>query len=261
MEVFMMIDGLIEPSVYPGNYYISNYGRVWSKHINRMMAISLDHNGYCVVNLRTYSGKPKICKIHRLVAKAFIPIANPDELQVNHKDGIKTHNYVSNLEWTTSKENIVHSIETGLRNTFGENVHTAVLKEEQVYIASEMLMRKYPYDAILQHMGLPKNQQTYKLLFRIHKKETWLSITKNYNFPEYDTAFHNQIFTYDELHQICNYLVQNGIQSSTYDIMNHIGKGEIFKCLDYSDKKKYYGAITKIKSKRMFKNICNQYDY
>ena len=59
--------------------------------------------------------KRKNYKVHRLVAKTFIPNSDPENLtEVNHKDGNKFNNKVENLEWCTSSENSIHALETNL---------------------------------------------------------------------------------------------------------------------------------------------------
>ena len=68
--------------------------------------------GYLFVAIYV-NGVKKYKKVHRLVASAYVP--NPDKKTVaNHKDGVKTHNYASNLEWVTPSENTHHAVRTGL---------------------------------------------------------------------------------------------------------------------------------------------------
>lgn len=72
----------------------------------------VDPHGYVRVIL-TKDGIAKSYLVHRLVAQQFIP--NPDNLpQVNHINGNKCDNTVSNLEWCTAKQNVKHAIDNNL---------------------------------------------------------------------------------------------------------------------------------------------------
>lgn len=89
------------------NYSVSADGRVRNDVTNTIKTISLDHAGYCSVLLHA-NGMKKKSYVHRLVAIAFID--NPlQKREVNHIDGNKQNNSVSNLEWVTSSENKRHN--------------------------------------------------------------------------------------------------------------------------------------------------------
>lgn len=78
----------------------------------RILKTQADNKGYHRLRV-TINRKKMSFKVHREVAKAFIP--NPNNLpQVNHKDGDKGNNSVSNLEWVTNKDNANHAIRNGL---------------------------------------------------------------------------------------------------------------------------------------------------
>lgn len=129
---------------YEGLYQVSSLGRVKSlnrkvRAKNNSIAIKKGkilkpvhhHSGYLVVSLRDYKSKLSQKSIHRLVAKAFI--LNPEnKMVVNHINGIKTDNSISNLEWNTPAENTAHANLTGLTDIRGEKNINSKLTTEQI---------------------------------------------------------------------------------------------------------------------------------
>lgn len=96
---------------YEGVYLVSNKGNVMSmprpSARGKVLKPSLSTKGYLRICL-SRDGVIKEATVHRLVAEAFIP--NPQgKPEVNHIDGNKANNDVSNLEWVTKSENELHS--------------------------------------------------------------------------------------------------------------------------------------------------------
>ena len=101
---------------WEGRYQISSYGRIKSLHFNgskkpKILECTYDVRGYRCIAFRVggAGSKQKHFMVHRLVAKMLIP--NPQGKPfVNHKDGDRKNNDVSNLEWVTKEENEWHKL-------------------------------------------------------------------------------------------------------------------------------------------------------
>lgn len=96
-------------------YEISDSGQVRSfcSGSARTLSPFVQGSGYHQICIFSSPGVPIRPLVHRLVAEAFI--RNPGDLpQVNHKDGNKLNNAVSNLEWVTASENLKHSYRSGI---------------------------------------------------------------------------------------------------------------------------------------------------
>lgn len=160
----------------PDRYLIGTDGTVWSKRKKKFIATRLDRYGYPRVNL--YEGTKLYTRtIHRLLALAFIENDDPEnKKEVNHIDGDKENNDLSNLEWVTSSENQIHAFETGLqKGKKGESNSMAKYKEEDVILVCKMLSEGYGNAQIRDITG-------YSLSFieKIKYGETWTYLTKDY---------------------------------------------------------------------------------
>lgn len=91
---------------WEGLYACDNEGKIWSYRTNKFLSPSKNKKGYLHVTF-TNNGKRYDYRVHRLVAMTFLDNRENKE-QVNHKDGNKSNNYLSNLEWCTAEENIEH---------------------------------------------------------------------------------------------------------------------------------------------------------
>ena len=133
-EIWKTIDG------FNGWYDISNFGKIrsWRNNTNtrgvRKTPRILKHSsvrGYMIATLFKNKERYKIAT-HRLVAQAFIPNTD-DKPHINHKDGVRYNNHISNLEWCTRSENMRHAHDNNMVNVQrGEDRPMAKLTENDV---------------------------------------------------------------------------------------------------------------------------------
>ena len=111
-EIWKDIEG------YEGLYQVSDLGRIKSYPRNgtikqeRILKQTIDNNGYLVVGLYKNNKAKKVC-VHWLVANAFIPKEKEHEV-INHINGDKHNNKLSNLERCTQSYNVRESYRLGL---------------------------------------------------------------------------------------------------------------------------------------------------
>ncbi len=117
---------------YEGKYEISCFGlvrRIYKNNVkSKNLSTRINNCGYVEVRLSKNS-KSATKFIHSLLAQTFIPNIN-NRGEVNHINGIKTDNGLSNLEWVTHSENVMHAYSTGLLKKISKPVIDSCNKKE-----------------------------------------------------------------------------------------------------------------------------------
>jgi hypothetical protein len=122
IEIWKPVNGL-------SGFMVSSFGNVTGIR-GKPYKMSKNKKGYHILRspIRKY-GK----QLHRIVAEHFIGKI-PNGYQVNHKDGDKSNNRASNLEFMTCSENIRHAIKLGLRAA-NQNLKSSAMFDKSQVIA------------------------------------------------------------------------------------------------------------------------------
>ena len=149
------------------------------------------------MRLKSNNNKIKTFKLHRIVAKFFIPnLENKPE--VNHIDGNKTNNCVWNLEWATTKENVNHAFKTGLHpiytceksshhiytNSDIENVCKYMFENPTIYLKDVERMFDIKYST-LQNLKLHRSWKEISTKFKFKNRLQRKKKTLNSRFNDY----------------------------------------------------------------------------
>lgn len=104
------------------NYIISNKCNVINTATKKQLNKNIKMGYYYVSMKKNGETKDKKFRVHIIVAKTFIPNDDMMKKFVNHKNGNKLDNDVSNLEWITPQHNVIHAYENKLIKPFERKV-------------------------------------------------------------------------------------------------------------------------------------------
>lgn len=127
-------------------------------------------SGYRRVSLRA-NGRIYRWQVHRLVAKAFVPGWIYGR-QINHKNGIKSDNRAENLEWVTSRENVLHSWKGGFSKPLqGEKNGKHKLTEKEAKACLVLVANGVAQKLLAKAFGV-----SYGAISGISRGKTWIHL-------------------------------------------------------------------------------------
>lgn len=201
-EEFKEITDKVVPGVKP-YYMISNYGRIWHKYRQEFLTFNIDSKGYLYKPLATDNGSIN-CRIHRLVMMTFCYFPGCENRLINHKDGIKTNPCITNLEWSSYSENMIHAFENELVSK--QNIYN----DEQIKSICELLQNnKITLQEIADKVKVP-----YSLVQSIQGKRTHTDISDKYNIQPRKI---NNNLSIEEVEKLCKYYQDNPKNNLTLD--------------------------------------------
>ena len=244
VEEFRRISDYV-PGVEP-RYFISNHGRLYDEVMDNMKVYVYDYrdgkdNSYQRIQIRVFDPeanryKYKYFTVHRLVLSCFRPEQGPidQKMDCNHKDGVKTNNYVhpfldqySNLEWVSHSDNAKHAFQTGLNTQVGEmNSSSKITEETAKKIIILLEEGKYTVKQIVQIVG---SNATESIVSAIKNGATWTHLTDGIPIKYIPTS-KRIIFTVNDIRNFCSYLEkhkddpnQTTIQQKCIDCLTYYG--------------------------------------
>lgn len=214
-----------KPVVYrdikPDMYEVSNLGNFRNSKTGHVMSPCPSEKGYMMLPFRCIGDRTRTLKIHRIVAWMFVPGYDELHNEVNHKDGNKRDNSVTNLEWVTHDENIRHGYSKNLIPILrGERNGNHSLTDDQVAYISELLVRyKGSTNNVFQQLRRDGENISLHVIQRVKYKMTGKHISDMY-FDENTFEINRRIMG-DDIHIVCQAICNfNGNASEIIKFLN-----------------------------------------
>lgn len=158
---------------FEGVYSISNKGRlrrecgIFNRKYPHIVKLQKDKNGYASYRLSKFN-IGRTVKIHRLVAEAFLGFS---ELTVNHKNGKKSDNRITNLEWLSMSDNRTHAKINGLMARGERSANTKLKDADIITMRKEYATGQITHQALANRFGIGR-----KAVTKIINRQRWTHI-------------------------------------------------------------------------------------
>lgn len=243
----------MKPIIYDDikkGYYINKSGEIYSEISNRYLLGNIDAYGYIRVKLRRNSEpKEKTYKVHRLVKIIFDPVENFENLTVDHLDGNKQNNDITNLDWCDSSENIKRAIKNKLifksrRELTNEEVINICEWLQKGYSPKMIAQKFYPNDII----------KKSRIISEILRGRHWKDVSCNYKFWVKYPEFNSRFWTIWDIEEFCQ-LIQDNPNKTNQELANIIVSKHTIS------QKTAYNLIYDIRKKRKYTIVSKHYNF
>lgn len=166
-------------------YYISNYGRVYSVYSQKLKNTQIDKDRYVRVHISYEKNKSIYTGIHKLELMSFYPIVENDIFIPHHKDNNPQNNYLGNLEWVTVSENTAFAVNDNAIAKC-ENNSRSILSNNQVHEICKLIEMNKTNSEILNILGYGYGKERNRIasiIRLIRRGQTYLDISRQYNIP------------------------------------------------------------------------------
>jgi hypothetical protein len=156
--------------------WIVRDGRMWSDHIYQWIRPSQRKNdGRYIFQIKPDEGARKSCFRYRLLAQAFIPNDDPEnKTQINHIDGDCTNDSITNLEWVSNKENMLHASRIGIHD------NTRMTSEIATFICKQLSHGISPYQISISIRAIYEKKINDRVIYDIYKRRTYKDVSSKY---------------------------------------------------------------------------------
>lgn len=182
------------------SYAVTSFGKVFSYKTMSFLNPHVNY-GYLRVSLRDDKGRKKTYRIHRLVGMAYFPKSEWNEV-INHKDGNRSNNNISNLEWCSQSHNVKHAHAAGLVKNSARTSQRKI-SEDIARSVCEMIVKNMTNREILAEYP----SLTPAIVSGIRAKTVYTNIVKDYDFSKVFNS--NRKLDDEKLRKVCE-MLQSG---------------------------------------------------